>query len=366
MSSHVSSYLPWAMKYTRRLLQCCLVTLALSSPALAEPVSVNRGIGLGYVFTHNQNCFLILPAHVHGRGSRVSISTTIPTTVGDATLVRSFAPELDLSLFYVTSGLENRCSDRFSALPEEIGTLLDNTATAQLIRVDATGAETRDAMTITASDFETLNATAVSTEIYQGTSGAILRIGTTPIGMAIQSESTDQATFLRMDEIAARIRRVVTPAQVQIVEQDAPQSDTAQCPAGAIRIATLSCTMEPIAPEYACSNLMADGGGMAAFPPGSTPRVEITLDVPQAEPLRSVELLSQPGEGFAVPQQITVETSSTRGAPRWLRFGGRDMPPTGKVDIVNGAAPFANRVAIEIHSTWAADLPPALSCITLK
>ena len=334
--------------------------------ARAEPVSVNRGTGLGYVFTHNQNCFLILPAHVHGRSSRVSISTAIPASVGDATLVRTYAPELDLSLFYVTSGLENRCRDRFSALPDEVGTLLDGVTNAQLVRVDATGAETRDEMTITATDFETIAATALDTEIYQGTSGAILRIGNTPIGMAIQSEGTDQATFLRMDEIVARIRRVVTPAQVQLAPADEQQAGSSQCPIGAIRIASLSCTIEPVSPDYACSNLLNEGGGIAAFPQGTRPRIEIALDVVQATPLRSVELLSAGGEDFAVPQQITVETSSTNGAPRWLRFGGRDMPPTGKVDIVNGAAPFANRIAIEIHSSWDGERPSALTCITLK
>ena len=169
-----------------------------------------------------------------------------------------------------------------------------------------------------------------------------------------------------MDEIVARIRRVVTPAQVQLAPADEQQAGSSQCPIGAIRIASLSCTIEPVSPDYACSNLLNEGGGIAAFPQGTRPRIEIALDVVQATPLRSVELLSAGGEDFAVPQQITVETSSTNGAPRWLRFGGRDMPPTGKVDIVNGAAPFANRIAIEIHSSWDGERPSALTCITLK
>ena len=338
----------------------------LCLPASAEPVSVNRGSGLGYVFSHNGNCFLILPAHVHGRGSRVSLATTAPSQAGDAILVHSYAPEIDLSLFYVTSGLEGRCQDRFDTLPEDLGPVLDSAITAQLVRVDASGLETRDDMAITAVDFATISATAAQTEIYQGTSGAILRLGSLPIGMAIQSANTSQASFLRMDEIVARIRRLlsgktVSPAPVP------PDTDTAAgsglCPQGAIALGAVTCAAEPTAPEYACGNLVA--GGITAYPAGTSQRIEVQFATPRPVPLGAVTLAAPRLEGFAVPQHLNIEVSSASGAPRWTRFGALDMPPTGQVTIRNGARPYANRIAVVLQGSWDPHLPAALACLAL-
>ncbi|ODT78184.1 MAG: hypothetical protein ABS76_24540 [Pelagibacterium sp. SCN 64-44] len=359
------------MKYTSRIFQIFFAMLALggfSCTAWAEPVSVNRGIGLGYVFSHNQNCFLILPAHVHGRGSRVSISTAIPASVGDATLVRTYAPELDLSLFYVTSGLANRCKDRFSALPEEIGTLLDSATTAQLIRVDATGAETRDAMTIVAADFETIAATADDSEIYQGTSGAILRIGTTPIGMAIQSESIGQATFLRMDEIVARIRRSLTgtivPAPAPPPDDETALVPAGACPVGSIAIRAVQCSVEPVEPHHACANLITQAG-VTVFPAGTRPQIVVELGEGKPVPVGAVTLLAPDNPDWAKPQQIRIDFSSVSGAPRWLRFGAADMSPLGSLELRNGSRPFANRLAINLLGSWEPGLPSALACLAV-
>jgi len=351
------------MTFARRFLLIIALILASCNPLAAEPVSVNRGSGLGYVFTHNGNCFLVLPAHVHGRGSRVSIATTAPSAVGDATLLRSFAPELDLSLFYVAPGLQSRCQDRFDRLPEDLGALLDGAVTAQLHRVDATGSETRATMDLTAIDFDTIAATARDTEIYQGTSGAILRIGNTPVGMAIQSENVEQASFLRMDEIVARIRRIVMPNRVpEAAEAPAPSG---QCPAGRHAIARVSCDIEPLAPEFACSNLATPGAGPAIFPAGSTPRLEIEL-APGAVPLAAVTATAATGQAYAVPKAIAVETSSSSGAPRWLRYGGGDMSPAGTLTVANGAGPFANRIKLQITSSWDAEAPIGLDCLAFN
>ncbi|WIY52339.1 hypothetical protein O9Z70_12835 [Devosia sp. YIM 151766] len=333
---------------------------------MAEPVSVNRGAGLGYIFTHNGNCFLILPAHVHGRGSRVSIATTAPSAVGDATLMRSFAPELDLSLFYVAPGLDARCQDRFAQLPDDLGALLDGAVTAQLHRVDATGSETRAGMDLTAIDFDTIAATARNTEIYQGTSGAILRIGATPVGMAIQSENVEQATFLRMDEIVARIRRIVTPERRVAIGDPgdaALETTPAQCEPGAIPIRLVTCDSEPPAAELACSNLSTTPPAVAGFVQGSPVRIEIELDVESAVPLRTVTLAAPTSETLATPKAIAVDVSSTRGTPRWNRFGAMDMTPTGQATLTNGARPFASRVAITLSTAWSEDHPLGLSCI---
>jgi hypothetical protein len=346
-----------------------LVLFLTITTAQAEPVSVNRGAGLGYVFSHRSNCYLILPAHVHGRQTRLSVSTTAPAAIGDAMLVRSFGPEVDLSLFFVASGLEGRCRDSFADLSPELGTTLDGATTAQLVRVDASGLETRDEMSITAVDFQTLAAVPVATEIYQGTSGAILRVGEEVVGMAIQSEGIDQATFLRMDEIVARLSRLMngsSPA-APAVTAETPEPAGATCPASTIPVRVVTCSVEPPTPEQACSNLIDPAGGLAAFPAGTSPRITLELDVDTPVPLSSVTLVAPDGgTQWAVPQGIAVEVSSTTGTPRWSRFGNRDMPPTGSVTIGNGARPYASRVAITLRGSWQPELPSALACVAVQ
>lgn len=356
------------------LFHSILALLIISLPVAAEPVSVNRGKGLGFVFSHNGNCFLVLPAHVPGRQTRLSVTTTAPSAVGDAVLVRNLSPAVDLSLFIVSSGLEQRCDDSFADLSDDIQPVLDRGGDLQLIRVDTSGAELRDPMTITAVDFSTLTARPVNpareAELYQGSSGGILKSRNTVIGMALQSTDIAAGTFLRMDEIVNQIRRIVTPNRAV---ETAPQpvegaaGVVSQCPVGTLPIVRVSCTIEPSDPAFACSNLLTEAAEPVAFPPGAQPRIVLDLAGDQATALEAVTLMAPADQSqFAVPQQVTVEVSSTTGTPRWTRFGATDMSPLGNLRVVNGARPYARQVAITLGSSWDGSLPMALSCVSLQ
>lgn len=359
------------MAYARLLFQI-IIALLLAGPAFAEPVSVNRGTGLGYVFNHNGNCFLVLPEHVHGRQTRLSVATTTPSSIGEASLVQTWAPALDLSLF-VVSGLQKGCNDRFADLPRDLAPLLDGGDEAVLVRVDAGGSELRDEMAIVAVDYALLSARLLTedraSEIYQGSSGAILRMGDTVVGMAVQSPDVSHATILRMDEIVAQISRKVTPYAAGGEVAPAPSASSApgQCGPGTIAIAAVTCSIEPLTPDLACSSLMGPGAGLAAFPPGARPRLVIDLAVDEPVPLGQVSLAANVEEGlYAVPQNVIVEVSAAASTPRWQRFGGADMSPLGVLNISNGALPYARQIAITIGSSWDIDLPTALTCIALR
>lgn len=353
-----------------RLIFQIIIALVLAIPAFAEPVSVNRGTGLGYVFNHNGNCFLLLPEHVHERQTRLTLATAAPSAIGEASLLQTWAPALDLSLFVVT-GLSTGCNDRFADLPRDLAPILDGGRSAVLVRVDAGGSELRDEMAITAIDYSLLSARLMdgsrASEIFQGSSGAILRMGETVIGMAVQSPDVTQATVLRMDEIVAQISRKVTPyASGQAVTVSAAPASS-QCGPGTIAIAAITCSIEPLAPELACSSLAGPGGGLAAFPAGARPRFIAELDVDQPVPLGQVGLATDVEQGiYAVPQSIVVEVSASAKNPRWQRFGSADMSPLGALTIANGARPYARLVAISIGSSWDIALPTALTCIALR
>ena len=357
------------MPHARAIFQI-IIALLLMSPAFAEPVSVNRGTGLGYVFTHNGNCFLLLPEHVHGRQTRLTIATTAPSTIGEASLMQTWAPALDLSLFIV-SGLSRGCDDRFVDLPRDLAPVLNGGDRAELVRVDAGGSELRDEMTIVAVDYALLSARLIdgdrASEIFQGSSGAILRMGQTVVGMAVQSPDVTQATILRMDEIVAQISRKVTPYAVGTTVAAAPSASSGQCGPGTIAIAAITCSIEPLTPDLACSNLVGPGTGLAAFPAGTRPRLIVDLGVDEPIPLGQVSLIADVEEGlYAVPQNIVVEVSASAANPRWQRFGGADMSPLGTLDVSNGARPYARQVAVTIGSSWDMSLPTALTCIALR
>lgn len=356
-----------------RVCQFILVACLMGTAALAEPVSINRGTGLGYVFNHRGNCYLIVPDHVRQGATRLSLSTSAPSSIGDAEIFRTYAPGMDLALGIVTSGLSQRCNDRFEALRTDLQPILDRIDTAQLVRVDAGGLELRDDMVITSFDFESITARPASSdlgaEIYQGSSGGILRSGSTIIGMAVQSQGIDDAFFLRADEIAARLGRLLDTGPATIVRDEAVPERTGEaglCPAGSIAIAAVSCNIEPLSPELSCANLA--NGGVTAFPPtGTPPRIILDLAGETAIPLRMVALGSSASAPSATrPKGILIEISSnTAGAPRWRRFAGGDMPPTGRFEAPNGAAPYATQVAITLQSSWDSTLPTALDCLAL-
>lgn len=361
------------MQILIRLCQFILVICLTCTGALAEPVSVNRGSGLGYVFSHRGNCYLIIPDHVRQGATRLSLSTSAPSSIGDAEIFRTYAPAMDLALGIVTNGLSQRCNDRFDSLRTDLQPVLDRIDSAQLVRVDAGGLELRDDMVITSFDFESITARPASSsqgaEIYQGSSGGILRSGSTIVGMAVQSQGIDDAYFLRADEIAARLSRLLDTGPATII-RDAPVAErpigSDLCPAGSIAIAAVTCNIEPLSPELACSNLA--NGGVTAFPAASgSPRIILDLPGDAAMPLSLVALGSSgTAPSATMPKGVLIEFSSTAGTPRWRRFAGGDMPPTGRFQASNGAAPYATQIAITLQSSWDPALPTALDCVALK
>lgn len=363
------------MQCVRSLFQPFLLLALLATPVWAEPVSVNRGQGQGYVFTHRGNCYLILPDHVTQGSTRLSISTAAPAVVGDVEIFRTYAPDMDLAIGIVTSGLQQRCTETFERFRNDLQTILSTAQAAQLVRVDAAGLETRDDMTITSFDFETVTARVADfseAEIYRGSSGGILQVGTNVIGMAVQSPGIRDAFFLRSDEIAARIGRLLdsgpsTPtSSAEPPTPPAPSGIVPQCQAGALPIRSVSCSVEPTEPGLGCSNLGPAGTGHAAFPHGAQPRLLVEIDTDQPVPLSSVSLSAANVDGLAVPQKITVEVSSAAQNPRWQRFGTADMSPLGTLLLANGARPYARQVSIRLESSWDPTLPMALACIALN
>ena len=362
------------IQHLRTLFAVIFLSLVVQlASASAQPVSIDRGNGQGFVFQHRGNCYLMLPAHVHGRRMRITFSTSAPITSGDAIIFQTFAPSLDLSLAYVQTKLDDRCKSRWDDLSRNIQPFLSGATRATLVRVDPAGNEQRDGMTITSSDAFTINASvagaASADEVYQGTSGAILLIGDTIVGMAVQSPDPHQAVFVRVDEIVARLSRLLDarqPAQTQ-PPNDPELTAGGLCGASTIKIAAVQCSTEADIAEHGCSNLAA-GGGPVSFPAGSrNVCIEVDFAGKNAIPLKQVVLgTSLDDSSYAAPQTVLMEVDSSNAAPHWRRFGQADMSPVGTFDFPNAAAPYARRLKLTFLSTWNDKFPMRLDCIALN
>lgn len=360
------------MNVPAALLALLLAVSAFLLPvaARAEPVAVNQAVGQGFVFNHRGNCYLILPQHVHGRQTRVSLVTAAPSLAGEARIFRSFAGA-DLSIGLVLPGLEDRCRDRWSDLPDAIDGLLDGNGTAILVRLAASGQETRLPLRIILRDLETLAAepqdASRASEIFQGTSGSIASIGGTPIGMAVESRNIGEVTLLRMDEIKARLARLLESGSAVPEEEETSEAAGAgQCPRTGIALRSVVCSREPVSPELGCSNL-AGGSGAALMPPGRFDMV-VELDVDSPVPLAQVQIHATPEDGrSAAPKSIRIEIDSSSGrSPRWRSYASGDMTPFGSFSAENGAKPFARRLRVSVDSSWDGSLPQTIGCLAAR
>lgn len=297
---------------------------------------------------------------------------------GDAAIFRSFAPGTDLSIAHVRAGMEGRCTDTWDGLLDRADTLLDRSNVAVLTRLSASGLEEHVEMRITSRDYESLTAVVADEgrrgEIFQGTSGAMLRVNGQIVGMAIQSANASEATFLRIDEIKSRLARLL---DARLVEQDyarlelsadvSSRGEDGICPLGAYEVAAVTCSHEPVSPEFACSNLTL--GQPVRFAPGND-RVDIVLEIAGTRPvpLSAVHLGSGSGDDDVTPpQSIRIDIDSVSAAtPRWRHFASTDMSPFGAFSVHNGAAPYAQRVKVSVQSVWDDSLPVQISCVRLE
>lgn len=322
---------------------------AVSGPAQAESVSINRNKGQGFAVSHQGNCYVILPEHVHGKGRALTLSTGSPPVVGEASVFHSFAPGMDLSVAYVTGGLEGRCKDRFADLPRNIDGLIGPNGAVTYVRVSAAGAVERVVARVISMLYETMEvevAEASDATVFRGTSGAFVFAGDTPVGMIVRAPDDRHAEVLRIDAIVGRLQRLLAGgiggAQANPGEEPPATVVAQESGLGGKAAAITRCSAEPVSPDNGCW-AMASGAAPLIVPPGSVPLViEIELDGDVASPVSLIRIRSDVNEGAATPPKtVLVERTAGGDRPAWLSFGRGDMSPLGSLELRHGAAPRA-------------------------
>ncbi|WP_366655771.1 hypothetical protein [Fodinicurvata sp. EGI_FJ10296] len=356
-----------------------ILSLLVAIPSYAEPVAINRGQGQGYAVEHRNNCYILLPAHVPGRGSALTLSAGAPPVVGEAYVFHRFAiDDMDLAVAFVRAGLQGRCSSTFADLPRRIDDLLGNARELSLVRVASGGIVSREPVEVTEILYETLRVrTAAETrDLSAGSSGSFLFSGDVPVAMLTDAVDRNNGIALRIDAIVSRVSRLLDggPSLGDIDESPPAMQPPGAGGDGAIGFRVVACEPEPFDPDFACSRLEAEGGAVL-MPAGQPVRIDMELTYPEGviRSIRSVSVRSAAAgdDDHAVPKAIRIEIdSSAGGARRWRPFAAGDMSPLGEFDADQGVGQFAERVRLHITGSWSdhleRDLPIRLDRVTIR
>ncbi|AMJ50146.1 hypothetical protein [Cereibacter sphaeroides] len=299
-------------------------------PALAhsQTVSVRNGEGehgFGWMFGYEGRCYVLMPKHVAGLYPKVSIMTSAPVVTSSATTIAPFWPEIDLAVGVGGSALDSRCPARLDDLEETPQSL--NAAMGYLHRLTPAGEEERTALRIGNRNYLTFDAELAGGQntIAQGTSGAFLFVDGKPLGMAVTSNDTSRATFIRSGEILIHVRRYLSEQAGAYVPPE-PDEPVTPAPAaeGALPLVFEAATMPPVNPRFAPENML--GGGQFVFSPAA--RMSFVLRLEETAPVSRVVLRSTPSEGRTMPKRIILNWSleaDGRNFREWTRGEmGRD------------------------------------------
>lgn len=341
--------------------------------ASAEPALVTAFGGQAFLFSHRGLCYAILPKHVHRLRNVMSLATAAPQQQGRATVFYSTDDCTDLSVASVEgpASASAVCGPEWSALPRSLQPQLAGNDRAEIVRLSETGLLERTPASIERVDHTHIEVTPLDerrqSEIAKGTSGALLVIDGAPAGLAVTSTGNDRARFLRMDEIVARLSRLIEGRAMlpSGAGQDTP-SGGADGPHLPFQVVAWNVT--PLEPELSPMNL-ANPTATRPFVAAANEVVilELELSEPDATALRQVTVTSRAGEETSPPKRITIEVDSSQGdRRRWRQFAAGEASPEGRFEAESGSGLFARRVRIKIHSLWFPHRPLQIDSLLLE
>ena len=333
-----------------------LPAIVLATVGWARVVWIDEGGGNGFLFHHAGNCYVILPAHVHERGP-MGLSARDPAGLGVGRIIYTAGGTFDLALAVVSGSLEQSCGREWLALPSRV--TLDPGADVTVIRYQKASIESVPAKvrSVTFTDFQ-IDVDAGDRAIVARNSGATVFQGDQPVGMVIEVPGRGEAVALRMDEIRARLRRVIEDWSTggDCVQRDrcdgegggAPAGPPAPVGLGGFKLKDWSTqgTDVGVPPDE-----MLAGKGVYVAPIGPNAPVVLLLEADKTTRLSRVVLTSD-ADGVTTfsPKRVLVRIDPTAdGIDRWRNFlSPRDMVSGQPLDLLRSET-FARRIEIRIR-----------------
>lgn len=355
----------------KKTIPATLIWLAGMAVSEAKVVGVENGAGSGFLYNYRGNCFVIMPSHIHGRfNDDIPIDSYQSGTIGSADIIYRVPGQADISLGLVRGAVTQDCGSDWSVLPRSLTGDLDIGQVGIIERARQQSIEGRRVL-LHSKDFTRIRLTPAEGEradLFGGTSGATVFIEGTPVGMVLEAESADAAWALRMDEIVNMLARFMGEAAVlplSCAENVPPPScEAVAAPATGDPYEVTEWSTHPVEGATDPTALARNGGPYIAHLSPEDPIV-LRLTLTETDRLRRVRILSEPGVGTAVPQNIEIVTdTSENGQGRPNPMPRRDMSPDGSYDSRVGER-FARHIEIRITSSWGGGLPVRIDRILI-
>lgn len=322
-------------------------------PVPAQSVSIQNGLGefgYGWMFGRNGTCYIVMPRHVAGPFPRVTVSTEAPVESATATVISPFWPGIDLALGVARGAIGNRCQSELEDLAETRET--SSAHQADLLRLNQTGEISREQLQVADRTYLTFTGTLADPEaaIGQGTSGAFAFVGGQPAGMAVSSDDTRRATFIRSGEIFIHVRRYLdeqggafaAPSDARVTEP-VDDADT-----DALPLRVLESSVRPVNPMFAPENMT--GPGQFVF--AQQARMQVAVGFDAITPTSRLVIRSNPGPGQTSPKTVLLTWSlegEGAGFRSWLRG---EMAADGVFDTGKVAQRNLRRLQVIVLDTW--------------
>ncbi|MEX0277385.1 MAG: hypothetical protein AB3N19_07685 [Ruegeria sp.] len=345
-------------------------------PVIAEPVALKEGLGQGLLFQNRGNCYVLFPAHVHQRGRSVNLFTSSPQAGGSAIIYFRRA-EADIAVGVVSGGARERCARSFAKLPRDVSQTLINARLATLERVNPQGVLERLSMRIDNVNWDNATSEAdtpgglyhyvyastsegESREVYQGTSGAFLYVGDTPVAMVVTAPDATTVKALRIEEITRPLSRWLASGSFGALQAEASQPDSNR-EGIAYQLTEWSGLL--VDPDLSPTGLASGTAPFRVLPSGKN--VSFVLELSEEEAVRVREIvLDGPSDqdAFAVPRSITIDVD--RGRPGRTDFQSHatvEMSP--ERSLVVPINTFARQLRVRVSSSWTPGLPIEISAV---
>lgn len=330
-----------------------LMALCYPQVALAQTVSVQNGLGergFGWMFSHDGLCHVVMPRHVAGPFPRVTLSTAAPVESASATMIAPFWDGIDLAVGVVRGGLEDRCTGTLEDLEEDRRTA--GAAAGELVRLTPAGDLERSALRIMDRGYLTFEGVVEGggTDVAQGTSGAFVFVAGKPVGMAVTSGGTGQATFIRSGEIAIHLRRFLGEQGGTYADLQAPAAAAAESGAGALPLVFHSASLPPVNPRFAPENMT--GPGPFVFAPAPQMRFVFGFEGGGMHAVSRLRLESAPAGGQTTPREVILRWSVDETPGRFRSWTRGLVARDGLLDTGQGAARNMRWIEVIVLDAW--------------
>jgi hypothetical protein len=290
----------------------------------------------------------VLPNHVSKLKDRISLAAPAPATRGAAEVFWR-DPTNDLALAYVEGALSDRCTITLNGLSRDLSSTLLTAETGLIKSVHFDGAffDRIGAVLVDVDDMfitTRVTDTGIDAEVMQGLSGAMLSVGGTIAGIAIDAKDTGEARFLRTDRIleliAAKLDGTLHPSTRPIDANANGQGFRVSSFEGGNKSGVVA--LEP--------------GGLTA--PwitewtGTPIEFEITLSNDQMLPVNKISMFTFTSPTETPARRIEVQIDrGMPGSPYWTPVITPDMSPTGAFEATTGGT-MGRRLKIKILDVW--------------